>query len=814
MKSSGNRTATESNVCKSSYKHDTAFEYAQAEKKATWYLGRIKALAQEPNTLKRLHVDFNDFWKEQSKGAFISNQRRRKLMQSVEGGEIGTWNFLQKLNARKELDSYLTKTISYLYLRDLGMDLSQSAARQKVESTVSSIIKKVEKSQSANTSSDEKDEIFLQPWIAKKQYQPAYYWLMLRLSALKHQLDDQLENQDGLRKLVKVVAGIMMHHFVVRPTSQSTKQAKQESPEDIMTIVQLGYAYGLTYPFVDDLLDADSFLSDADKTVFTECLRQTLSTGKVADYPHFENDSKHLSFVYEELKWAFEFIQETLPEKQKRAFFLRASVFFESQSIDRERALDKANDYSLNDLLISVILKSSSSRLISRDLVTDVKDHNFDYRTFCFGIYNQFNDDIKDIDEDIAANNVTPYTWFLTVRKSNQNVENPYSYYWAVLYFLVYEVYKDNTYIKYLFFERTVNAHKSVLQSRGLNGYKRLRVDLLHTTNKAFDEAFTQHVIEDKQDVWFDKLVSKEVSHWMQTRREQSASFKSAYSAIKDEINTQLHINPQSRFHHGKLHEVANYAVGAGGKRIRGVIATTLGRDLYGFDKPQREAVNQLLEYMHSASLIFDDLPSQDNASMRRGVPSTHTQFKSVAKAELGAVFLMMKAIEVQSSIDCHPPKAVLASIKYAANVTQAICEGQWLDIETSGQPLSSSSLEKICHFKTGLAIEAALVIPAILAQRDELHIKQLKNLAKHIGMAFQIRDDLLDISGDTDITGKSKGLDEKLSRMNFVSVQGEYQAIEKMFEHYHSAKVIVAEMPAVNDFFNELLDFIIYRDK
>ncbi|MEM0910663.1 MAG: polyprenyl synthetase family protein [Pseudomonadota bacterium] len=808
MKSIRQQNTTESKQLNMISAQDVALEYAQVEKRAKWYVARIQALARDPNTLARLHNDYHSFWKDQKKQSPV----RKRLMQSAERGNIGTWPFLFKLHARKELDSYLTKTISYLYLRDLGMDLSQAHARKKVEQTVNSLIKSIEKGHAKSSSAKMNDDEFLllQPWLAKKHYQPAYYWLMLKLSGLKRQLDDGLDNQDGFRKLVKVIAGILMHHFITRPATAADK----DTPEQVMTTVQLGYAYGLTYPFVDDLLDTDAFLSTADKVTFTHALRQTLQTGVVVDYPAFENDSKRLSVIFNELKWAFEFLQTTLPENQRRLFFLRANVFFEAQSIDRQRSLDDAEKYSLQEQLVSVILKSSSSRLISRDLITDASDNSFDLRTFCFGIYNQFNDDIKDIEEDRASRNLTPYTWYLALRDSQHAIDNPYESYWAVVYFLVYDIYKNDPQIKQLFFERTMNAHMSVYKCRGQRGYLALKKALLHTQNKAFDSEFTRQVTALNQDIWFDKLISKEVSTWMHTKREQSLFFKSSYRAIKDDINRQLVIQPQNRFAKGKLHTVANYALGAGGKRIRAVIATTIARDLYGFDDVQQTAVNQLLEYMHSASLILDDLPSQDDAALRRGLPSTHVKFHSVAKAELGAVFLMMKAIEVQASIDCHPPSAVLDSIRYAANTTQAICEGQLLDIETSGQPISQACLEKICRFKTGLAIEAAFVVPALLAERDELHIKQMKNLAKHIGMAFQIRDDLLDVTGDVGMTGKPTGADEKCSRMNFVSVYGEYRAIEVMLAHYNEARSIVAEMPAIRLFFNELLDFIIYRDQ
>lgn len=780
------------------YSDDITHEYSIAEKKAQWYLNKIESLTKSDVVFERLHGDLKSFCKTNSR----IPKSRLTLMQKAANGELTTWQLLDKLAARKELENYLTKTISYLYIRDLGLDLNQKQSKQKVQNTVKSLMKKVANGNQALDS----DLISIMPWMQKKEFRPAYYWLMLKLSGLKNQFSDNEANHDGLRKLVKVIVGILMHHMTEDETSSDN------TPQQLTKVVQLGYAYGLTYPFVDDLLDSNDLLSEADKATFSQALRQTLLTGKVVAYPSFENDSEQLRAIYKELKWAFEFIQETLEGQQSSLFFQRASVFFEAQAIDRDRSLKSANQFSLHELLKTVIIKSASSRLISRDLVLKNQDTQFDDRVFCFGIYNQFNDDIKDIEEDQRDNNLTPYTWYLA-RENNHGI-NPYHYYWAVVYYLVYEVYQNNQQIKELFFERSINALKSVYSAQGDEAFEKLSKQLLNTPNTSFNQHLLQFVKEQSQEVWFDKLLSKEVSSWIDTKRLQTNGFREKYNEIKDKVNQHLSIEQHALFEDGKLHKVANYSVKAGGKRIRAVMASVLSTHLYGFSDEQQIAVRQLLEYMHSASLILDDLPSQDDAATRRGKASAHVQFQSVAKAELGSVYLMMKAIEVQAGITCHPAPAVLKSLQYASSVTQAICEGQLLDIETSGKAVSSHCLEKICYFKTGLAIEAALVIPAILAEQDELHIKQLKNLAKHMGLMFQIRDDLLDLTGNNQTLGKPTHSDEYHKRMNFVSVYSEQKAVEVMFEHHDAANRLVADMQEVQAFFSELFDYIIYRDK
>ncbi len=773
-------------------------DYQQAEKKAAWYLKEISALSNDPQTFTRLSKDLKEFKEYSAK----QNRVKNPLTHALQNGSIDTWGFLEKLSAKRELDAYLTDAISYLFMRDLGMDISTRKSQKLVRTSVSSIINKVE-SGAFNDSSSYNDLLFA-PLLEQADLQSSYYWLMLKLSSLQQVFEEHDFCRDGVRKLVKVVAGVMMNHMI---TANETQKRDKSSLEKV---IRLGYAYGLTYPFVDDLLDSAEVFNEHDKELFTRCLRKTLANRQVCPFPEFQNKSASIEIIYKELKWAFEYIKSTLSPSQSSTFFKRAWVFSEAQSIDRERSLLDADKYKLHSLLTTVIIKSSASRQVSHDLIAEKKDDDVEHRTFCFGIYNQLNDDIKDIDEDLAADNLTPYTWYLK-KTNDSSSKTPYLYYWAVVYYLIYVVYRNDPKIKRLFLERSLNAHRSVLQSKGIETYGKLRRDLLLTPNAELNKTLEQLVCDYDSHIWFDKLISKEVSTKLENRNHLSASFKSRYLDTQAHINKLLHIHENPLFLNGRLHDVANYCVGAGGKRIRAVMATVISQDLYGFCPDQITAVIQLLEYMHSASLILDDLPSQDNADTRRGKETIHKKY-DVATAELSSVYLMMRAVELQSNIKDHPPKAVLKSLSYSASVTQAICEGQLLDLKTSGQALSFETLEKICQNKTGLAIEAALVIPAILAEQNEIHIKQLKRLAKHMGMIFQIRDDLLDASGNEKALGKPLGADLKHRRVNFLTQSGEETAIKIMFEHYHCAKKILNDFPEMRAFFNELLDYIIYR--
>jgi len=122
----------------------------------------------------------------------------------------------------------------------------------------------------------------------------------------------------------------------------------------------------------------------------------------------------------------------------------------------------------------------------------------------------------------------------------------------------------------------------------------------------------------------------------------------------------------------------------------------------------------------------------------------------------------MMRSVEAQSQIRSVPAERVMESLSYAASSTQAICEGQLLDLQSTHRYQISEHLALISELKAGLAIETLMMIPAILAGENDIEKGYIKQFAKHLGLAFQIKDDLLDHSGQTECLGKPTGLESK----------------------------------------------------
>lgn len=256
--------------------------------------------------------------------------------------------------------------------------------------------------------------------------------------------------------------------------------------------------------------------------------------------------------------------------------------------------------------------------------------------------------------------------------------------------------------------------------------------------------------------------------------REERDVFVTQAKKVREDLNATLPISQSEEnvLLDESIMEAANYSLGSTGKRLRPIITWFMGVEEYGLDKKAIQPLLKSLEYMHTASLIYDDLPAQDNADFRRGNPTLHRTY-TTATAELSGLYLTQQAVAEQASLQSFDAKSVLQLIHYSANVTADMCRGQAMDLQTKGEHLTLEQLNEMCFYKTGLGFEAALMMPAILAGANESEKHALKQFARHAGIAFQIKDDLLDVEGDPSELGKSPFRDEKNNNSTFVSVLG-----------------------------------------
>ncbi|WP_226680467.1 polyprenyl synthetase family protein [Sutcliffiella horikoshii] len=263
------------------------------------------------------------------------------------------------------------------------------------------------------------------------------------------------------------------------------------------------------------------------------------------------------------------------------------------------------------------------------------------------------------------------------------------------------------------------------------------------------------------------------------------------------------------------LLESMNYSLKAGGKRLRPLLVLAT---LKSFGKPEELGmpVACAVEMIHTYSLVHDDLPSMDDDDFRRGKPTNHKVFGE-AMAILAGDALLTHSFEVMEdllNLDVKPIKVVtlMKELAKAAGPTGMV-GGQVADMEGEGAQLSLQDLEYIHRNKTGKLLGFSIVAGAILGDATEEQISKLDQFADHLGLAFQIRDDILDIEGDAAKIGKPVGSDTLNEKTTYPSLLTMNGAKEKLEYHIKEAKQILEEIPLESDLLEQLCDLIAKRD-
>ena len=236
--------------------------------------------------------------------------------------------------------------------------------------------------------------------------------------------------------------------------------------------------------------------------------------------------------------------------------------------------------------------------------------------------------------------------------------------------------------------------------------------------------------------------------------------------------------------------EAMRYSVSVGGKRIRPVLLLESCR-LCGGDPEDALPFACALEMIHTYSLIHDDLPCMDDDDLRRGQPSCHKKFGE-ATALLAGDALLTHAFAVCANSKAakeNPERAVCAISLLSQRAGAAgMIGGQEIDLASEGKQISLETLQTMDAKKTGALIKAACEIGAVLAGGNDRQIAALSAYAEHLGQAFQIVDDILDVEGDTALLGKPVGSDLQSNKSTYVSLLGLERAKEKAAEHTRCA--------------------------
>jgi farnesyl diphosphate synthase len=241
-----------------------------------------------------------------------------------------------------------------------------------------------------------------------------------------------------------------------------------------------------------------------------------------------------------------------------------------------------------------------------------------------------------------------------------------------------------------------------------------------------------------------------------------SARVEVALENLLDPVST----NPS------RLHQAMRYAAQGGGKRIRPLLVYAAG--VLGGAKPETlDAAATAIECIHAYSLVHDDLPCMDDDDLRRGRPTVHKAFDEATALLVGDA-LQTRAFEILANVNCASDlKLHMISALAAASGSRGMAGGQAIDLESVGKKLDLAGLKQMHAMKTGALLSCAVELGGIAAQLDPGQMQCLEQYSRALGLAFQIVDDVLDATSDSQTLGKTAGKDAANDKPTYVTLMG-----------------------------------------
>ncbi len=249
-----------------------------------------------------------------------------------------------------------------------------------------------------------------------------------------------------------------------------------------------------------------------------------------------------------------------------------------------------------------------------------------------------------------------------------------------------------------------------------------------------------------------------------------SEFFESDRHAIEEMLDRLL---PAEDFPPACIHRAMRYSVFAGGKRVRPILCIESAR-VFDANLQAALAVGCAIEFIHTYSLIHDDLPALDNDDLRRGMPTCHKAFGE-ATAILAGDALLTLAFETLAGAPLEAGRriAIVQEVATAAGTRGGMVGGQVADLEAEGKPVAPEMLEYIHRSKTAALIRAAVVSGALAGGAAEADVARLRRFGENIGWAFQVVDDILDVEESSAALGKTAGKDARQKKATYPALYG-----------------------------------------
>ena len=267
------------------------------------------------------------------------------------------------------------------------------------------------------------------------------------------------------------------------------------------------------------------------------------------------------------------------------------------------------------------------------------------------------------------------------------------------------------------------------------------------------------------------------------------------------------------------IFEAMNFSVRAGGKRLRPILMEETYH-MFGGSSAVIEPFMAAIEMIHTYSLVHDDLPAMDNDEYRRGKKTTHAVYGEAMGILAGDALLNLayetaaKAFDMEVA-DARVARAITVLAKKAG--VYGMVGGQVVDVESEKSddcPITREKLDFIYRLKTGALIESSMMIGAILAGASSDEVSRVEQIAAKLGLAFQIQDDVLDVTSTLEVLGKPVGSDEKNNKATYVTFEGLDKAVSDVERISKEAEEQLDDLGYDDAFLKELFEYLIHREK
>jgi len=296
----------------------------------------------------------------------------------------------------------------------------------------------------------------------------------------------------------------------------------------------------------------------------------------------------------------------------------------------------------------------------------------------------------------------------------------------------------------------------------------------------------------------------------MSFKEEQAKKVKS----IEDILMKYL---PKQEGHQKVIMEAMEYSVMAGGKRLRPMLMQETYK-LFGGEGDLVEPFMAAMEMIHTYSLVHDDLPAMDDDEYRRGRKTTHVVYGEAMGILAGDALLNYAFETAAKAFDMYPEKSLQIGKAMQILAGKAgifgMIGGQVVDVKSAGCNLTKEELDFIYELKTAALIESSMMIGAILAGASPKEIEKIEKIANSVGVAFQIKDDILDVTSSVEVLGKPIHSDEKNEKTTYVTLVGVDKAKEYVETLSLEAVSLLESLNVKDTFLKELLMALIHREK